>query len=132
MKIRTLKPADIETIEGWYAGRSKKLPPEWMRGDFGFMVEDRSGTPVAVAFLIRTYSGICLCEHVQTNPQAPQYTQSKALGFLVRSLVLLVKDMGYRCIMGFVPEGHKSLQKFYRRNGGLSPEVTYRAFYKEV
>lgn len=131
MKIRRFEEKDEAPYAQWFIKRDKPVPPNVIRGHLGFVVE-KNGIKLAVGFLLPTSTGVCFLEHIQTNPFESKISQGRALMFLVDAMIDVVRSMGYRSIMGFVEENHRSLKRYYDRIGGRTTRKRFEAYYMEV
>ncbi len=99
--------------EAWVSGPG--VPPHNERGD-GYLVS-KAGQPLAVGYLIETNAAWALCEHIQTNPEAPLYLRSRATAYLVNFIVAKAQARGYRNLIGIMINGKRSMEKLYKRCG---------------
>jgi hypothetical protein len=102
-----------QAIEAWVSGPG--VPPPNERGA-GYLVSKR-GIPLVVGYLIDTNASWALCEHIQTNPDAPLYLRSRATAYLVKYLVAMTEARGYRNLIGIMIQGRRSMEKLYKRCG---------------
>ena len=129
MQIRLIKPEEIAEIAPWYAAKGDGFLDDWLPKDTGFVAHDARGL-VASAFLLLTNSKLCFMEYMMTNPERSEIDQGKGLLKLAFSLEKLSKSMGYKVILGLVPEDHFSLAKFYNRQKAKQATKLMRLYYK--
>lgn len=95
----------------------------------GFVVSDSRGN-VAVGFLILTNCPMAIMEFLQTNNERSEADQGKGLLKLAFHIEATAKALGFNGIMGFTPEDHDSLARFYFRQGAARATKLMRLFYK--
>jgi hypothetical protein len=129
IQVRQIKSKEIDEISPWYAARGDGFLHDWLPQETGFVAYDARGL-VASAFLILTNSKLCFMEYMMTNPDRSEIDQGKGLLKLAFSLEKLSKSMGYKVILGLVPEDHFSLAKFYNRQKARPATKLMRLYYK--
>lgn len=130
MEIRRLDPAEWESFRGWYRARGDDLPPSDMAPlQSGYVAADERGA-VGVGFLILTNSKMALMEFMQTNQDRSEIDQARALTRLAHFIEDTAQKLGFRVILGFVPEDHDTLARFYFRQGAVRAKKLMRLFYK--
>jgi hypothetical protein len=127
MQIRKLE--DKELVRSWYEAKGDAPVVNWLAEGSTFIVSDDT-TNLAVGSLLLTNSGICFMEHLATNPNVKEFSQAKALRFLAIELEKIAKSLGFKVILGLVPEDHFSLVEFYKRQGALLGSKLMRVTYK--
>jgi hypothetical protein len=129
LQIRKLSEDDKTIIAPWYAHKGDAPVVDWLPIGSSFLLSFDS-IPVACGSLLLTNSGICFMEHLATNHTVKEFTQAKALRFLAIELEKVAKSLGFKVILGLVPEDHFSLVEFYKRQGALLGSKLMRVTYK--
>lgn len=129
IQIRMIQPKEIDEIAPWYAARGDGFLRDWLPTETGFVAHDARGL-VAAGFLLLTNSKLCFMEYMNTNPERSEIDQGKGLLKLAWNLEKLSKSMGYKVILGLVPEDHFSLAKFYNRQKARPASKLMRLYYK--
>lgn len=129
MQFRRYLPSDEGYVAPWYQAREDAFYSEWLPRDTGFIVEDDKSR-LAVGFLLLTNSKMAFMEYLQTNCERTEFEQAKALIFLTRELEKLSKGLGYKVIIGLVPEDHFSLVKYYQKEKAHIGKKLMRLVYK--
>ena len=133
MKLRKLSDADKHIITPWYAIKGDNPVVDWLPIDTSFLVlEDDDDKPLACGSLLLTNGGMCFMEYIATNPYDKEFTQAKALRFLAIELEKIAKSLGFKVILGLVPEDHFSLVEFYKRQGALLGTKLMRVTFKYI
>jgi len=132
MKVRALDPVEWPEFRPWYKYRGDELPfDDLVPLQSGFVVEDEKGK-LAVGFLIITNSKTALMEFLMTNNERHQLDQAKAITKLALHIEATAKALNFTVIMGFTPEDHDSLGRFYFRQGAARATKLMRLFYKKL
>lgn len=129
LRVLRMSPEHLPVVDAWYRKKGKDLPAHLLGDAKGFIVASDNAL-VACGFLIETKAKFCLAEFIETNPELPKITQSRAYAMLIHTMIDLVKLLGFKVIMGFVPEENLSIKRYYQRIGGHGQAVT--AFAMEV
>lgn len=129
MQLRKLKPEDKALVLPWYSIKGDGAVVEWLPEGSTFLVTIND-KPVACGSLLLTNSATVFMEHLATNNEESKFTQARALRFLALELEKIAKTMGFKVILGLVPEDHFSLVEFYRRQGCLISPKLMRVSYK--
>lgn len=132
MQLRKLEPNDVETIGPWYEEKGDFLNDEWIPKGTAFVVDSDEGQALACGFLLLTNSGIAFMEFLATNPKVSEFEQARALRFITLELERLSKGLGFKVILGFVPEDHFSLVKHYQRQKAFMGKKLMRLFWKPL
>lgn len=132
MKVRALDPVEWPDCEPWYKARGDGLPLSMLVPiNSGFIVEDEAGK-IAVGFLIITNCPTAQMEFLMTNHDRPIKDQSRGLTKLAKHIEAVAKGLGFEGIMGFTPEHHDSIAKFYIKEGAARAVSLMRLFYKRL
>lgn len=132
MKVRALDPVEWPECKPWYNYRGDELPfDDLVPLKSGFIVEDHKGK-IGVGFLILTNSKTAIMEFLMTNHERSNLDQAKAVTKLALHIEATAKALGFTVIMGFTPEDHDSLGKFYYRQGAARATKLMRLFYKKL
>lgn len=131
MDLRQLNASDVEVIGPWYEEKGDFLNEEWIPKGTAFVVQDQVGL-VACGFLLLTNSGIAFMEFLATNPKRSEFEQARALRYLTLELEKMSKALGFKVILGFVPEDHFSLVKHYQRQKAFMGKKLMRLFWKPL
>lgn len=131
LSIRRMTQEDWPLVEAMFKEKGLVI----YRSDFpdttSYVVEDRKGL-IAAGCLILTNANFTIMEHLQTSPKRSQALQSRALRALALYIENLSKSTGAKFILGFVPEDHFSLAKFYLRQGAAAYQKLFRVFSKRL
>lgn len=129
LRVLRMSPEHLPVVDAWYRKKGKELPSHLLGDSKGFIVSSDDAL-VACGFLIETKAKFCLLEFIETNPELPRVTQSRGYALLIHAMIDIVKLLGFKVIMGFVPEDNTSVKRYYKRIGGHGQAVT--AFAMEV
>lgn len=130
MSLRRMMIEDNAVIEGWYEAKGEMAPP-WYARDFGFIVE-LNGKPAGCGWLLRTMTKTAFCEFFQTDPGLPEITQARVLRQLAQSSIVIANKLGFRLLIGIVPEDKKGLGRYYMGLGSVSTGKKFHIYYKGV
>lgn len=131
MKIRKLSEQDKHIITSWYEAKGDNPVVHWLPMETSFLISDeKDDKPLACGCLLLTNGGVCFMEFLATNPYIKEFSQAKALRFLAIELEKIAKSLGFKVILGLVPEDHFSLVEFYKRQGALLGTKLMRVTYK--
>jgi hypothetical protein len=129
MQLKRFSQLDSGIVRPWYAIKGDAAVVEWLPEGSTFLVMD-GDKPLACGSLLLTNSKTVFMEHLATNNSESQFTQAKALRFLAIELEKIAKNLGYKVILGLVPEDHFPLVEFYKRQGALLGSKLMRVTYK--
>ncbi len=119
-------------IYPWFANKGDAPVVDWLPEQTTYLVHSEDHGFMAVGALLLTNSKVCFLEHVATNPNLAEISQSRALRFVILTLEQMAKNTGFKVILGLVPEDHFSLAEFYLRQkaklGSKLMRVTYKYF----
>jgi hypothetical protein len=129
MQLRKLKPDDVATVRLWYNAKGDNPVVDWLPDGSTFVchIGDKL---LGCGSLLLTNSGVVFMEYLATNNLESEFTQAKALRFLAIELEKIAKNLGYKVIIGLVPEDHFALVEFYKRQGALIGSKLMRTTFK--
>lgn len=127
IKIRLFEERDWPELGTWY----KIPPPEDVRGSFG-LVAYRGEENLAVGFIIPTAASFCLWEYIQTNEKASLFSKAKAVKLLTEAVIKLIRELGYKAILGFTPSKNKSLLKLYKSLDAFVDETDFKLVVRRI
>jgi hypothetical protein len=88
---------DYDMLYKWWKSHGS-FPPEPEHLSPTGLVVEVEGNPVTAGFLYNTDSKICVFEFVIADPDANKKVRAKALNFLIESMKVLAKNLGYSLI----------------------------------
>lgn len=122
--------AHYDLVYAWHEAKGDGVVADWLPKETTYLVLDDKYGLVAVGALLLTNSAVCFLEHIATNKDVSETTQAKAMRFLILSLEQIAKSIGFKVILGLVPEDHFSLAEFYKRQGALLGSKLMRVAFK--
>lgn len=108
MICRRYEASDYETISNWYKGHGHHIPRRTFFPGIGFIVEG-----IAVGFLFRTDSEVCIIEGFLSNKKAPNRDKAKAFDMIMESILYEAKRHYFSSIVGFSKT--RSIEKLGKR-----------------
>jgi hypothetical protein len=133
MKLELVRyePAKHESIiRPWYEAKGDSPVVDWLPTDTTYLVYSEDHGFMAIGALLLTNSKICFLEHVATNKELSEFSQARAMRFVILTLEQLAKNIGFKVILGLVPEDHFSLAEFYIRQKTAFGRKLMRVVYK--
>jgi predicted N-acetyltransferase YhbS len=133
--VRKLEPHDLHAVHSWFRHREgDRFDVEFLPKSGGFVAES-DGALVACGYLMRSYDdegrpAMALMEFLQVNHEVSEQAAGRGLLRIALFIEDLSRKLGFRYILGFTPENHFTLAKFYERQGARQYGKLMRLFQK--
>jgi hypothetical protein len=128
VKYEASKHRDLVTP--WYSHKGDSPVVDWLPEGTTYLVHSDDHGFMAIGALLLTNSKVCFLEHVATNPKLSEISQARAMRYVILTLEELAKSIGFKVILGLVPEDHFSLAEFYIRQKTAFGRKLMRVVYK--
>lgn len=95
--VRRYEDRDFAEVDSWFgAQRNGAHLDKGALPEIGFIVSE-----VACGFLYKTDSNMCILETFVANPRAHKEVRDEAVHTVIRRLIALSKELGFKYVYGF-------------------------------